>query len=415
MHPDPSRQAFFCPFCGHVVPYSDYTMHGMRPLVYKHRAVEAPDGLLKLIRVAVMTGVHEALAESNPLDPDARWARSFHDYVAAIDRRAYVTRRDRFSFTFLCDNCGGEVPGTSTQTMYTCEHCGSVYGLDDLSDLGLDKLPQIVGNQSMVPSKCLSFKLTPRVAKARVRYLASQNPAFFANYDIESMLRSDQLEAVYTPAGLYDVHLRTQTDSNLGDVEFYLEWIDWTLPRDTGLDISLLDRMAPWDFNEAGPFVPEMVMGDVTICAATNFASKLGIINSIVERGAREAIVERYGAEHLDLILWSRDLVEHQSGLIALPVFYLEQHNGTRGGLRIMVNGQTGAVQAALRMDGREYTCGLPGASDGRVDGERSLRLPPIPVRYEKPSHLYRVLSLQEAFGRKVGKIRGTLGAEIAR
>ena len=79
MHPDPSRQAFFCPFCGHIVPYSDYTMRGMRPLVYKHRTVEAPDGLLKLIRVAVMTGVHEALAESNPLDPDVRWARSFHD------------------------------------------------------------------------------------------------------------------------------------------------------------------------------------------------------------------------------------------------------------------------------------------------------------------------------------------------
>lgn len=412
MHPDPAKLAFFCPFCGSTVAYSDQVVRGARPLVFKHKPVEVHDGLLKLIRVAVMEGVHDALAESNPMGPHVRWARSFNDYVATIDRRAYVTRRDRFEFEFLCVHCGAPVKGSSTQTMYACDSCGSVYGLDDLSDMGLDKLPQIVGNQSMVPSKCLPFVLPSRQAQMRVRYLVSQNPGFFAGFDVEGMLRSGQLAAVYTPASLCDVALRVNTDSSLGKVEFYLEWIDWTLPRDTGLDIGLLDRMAPWDFNEAGVFVPELVVGDVTICAATNYQSKLGIVNSLVARAASEGITERYGAERLDMILWSLDFVEHQSGLIALPVYYLEQMDGAGGGLRIMVNGQTGAVQAVVRQDGRERFWGIAGVGDGRVDGERSMRLVPVPVRYEKPSHLYRVLTPEEAFGRRLRKMGGTAAVE---
>ena len=77
------------------------------------------------------------------------------------------------------------------------------------------------------------------------------------------MLRAGRLAAVYTPAMLCDLALRVTTSSNLGKADFYMEWIDWTLPRDTGLDLSLLDRMQPWDFNEAGVFVSDLVVGDV--------------------------------------------------------------------------------------------------------------------------------------------------------
>jgi len=412
MHPDAGKAAFYCPFCGHTIPYSDKTVRSARPLKYKHHQVEVQDGLIKLIRVAVLGGVIDDLAESDPMNPAVRWQRSFRDRVAAIDRRAYVTRRDRFEFDFTCDHCGAPVHGTSTQTMFTCEHCGSVYGLDDLSDLGLDALPQIVGNQSMVPSQHLAFALSRKQAEARIRYLVSQNPGFFSAFNVEALLRAGELDAVYTPASLCDLALRTTSSSNLGDAEFYMEWIDWTLPRDTGLDIGLLDRMAPWDFNDAGVFIPEFVMGDVTICAATNFESKLGILYSLAHRAATEAITERYGAQRLSLILWSHDLVEHQSALIALPVYYLECLTGPGEGLRVMVNGQTGAVVAAVRQSGVESFFGLPGAGDGRVDGERSMRSAPVPVAYEKPSHLYRVLSPEEAFGRKVGRMGGTAAAE---
>lgn len=408
MHPDAGATAFLCPFCGNVVPFSDHTVKGARPLVYKHHAVEMQDGLIKLIRVAVMVGAHSSFGKYDLLDPDVRWARSFHDRIAAIDRRAYVTRRDRFDFSFVCVHCGGAVSGSSTQTMFTCDHCGTVYGLDDLEDLGLNDLPQIVGNQSMVPSKCLAFKLSPQQAQARIRYLVSQNPGFFAGYNVEELLRGGALDSVYTPASLCDLALRVNADSSLGKTEYYMEWIDWTLPRDTGLDVGLLDRLAPWDFNDAGVFIPEFVMGDVIICAATNFESKIDLIDALSARMATEAIVERYGAERVQLILWSRDFVEHKSGLIALPVFSLEQLNGPGEGLRIMVNGQSGAVQAAVREGGRERFCSLPGASDGRVDGERSMHLAPVPVKYEKPSHLYRVLTPQEAFGRKASRIQNS-------
>lgn len=409
MHPDAGKSAFSCPYCGRVMPYSDHVVQTARPLKYKHRDVPMEDGLIKLIRVAVLSGVHETLREyTNPMDPGIRWARSFDEYVASIDRRAYVTRRDRFEFTFICSHCGGEVAGSSTQTMYECGNCGSVYGLDNLSELGLDLLPQIVGNQSMVPSICLAYKLGPVQAQTRVLQLVAQNPGFFAGFDVAGMLRAGMLRAVYTPASLSDLALRVTTDSNLGNAEFYMEWIDWVLPRDAGLDLALVDRMQPWDFNEAGPFVPDLVMGDVTICAATNFASKLGIINSIAAHRATEAIIQRFGPERLELIRWSHDLIEHQSGLIALPVFYLELHDGAGGGLRIMVNGQSGAAHAAIREDGRERFFGLPGMGDGRVDGERSMISVPVPVRYEKASHLYRVLTPQEAFGRNVRKMGGT-------
>ena len=402
MHPDPAKQAFYCPYCGHVVPYSDHTLQGARPLVFKHREASVEDGLIKLVRVAVLTGVHEDIkGREDPGDPDARWAHSFEDYVASIDRRAYVTRRDRFEFTFFCSHCGAEVEGSSTQTMYECGHCNAVFGLDDLSDMGLDALPQIVGNNSMVPSKCLPFRIGPAQAQTRIRYLASQNPEFFTGRNVEGLLREGRLTAVYTPASLSDLVLRVTTDSSLGEADFYMEWIDWTLPRDTGLDLSLLDRMQPWDFNEAGAFIPEFVMGDVVICAATNFADKIGVINTLVARGAAEEIERRYGAQRLRLIRWSRDLIEHKSGLIALPVYYLEEHDGAGGGLRIMVNGQTAAVQAAVREGDDERTCGLAGTGDGRVDGERTMRSAPVPISYVKPSHLYRVLTPEEAFGRE--------------
>lgn len=401
MHPDAGKSAFYCPFCGHVVPYSDHTVRGARPLAYKHRQVEVQDGLIKLIRVGVMVSVHDALADSNPLDARARWRQTFRDYVASIDRRAYVTRRDSFSYEFDCPHCMAPVSAVSTQTMFTCEHCGSIYGLDDLSEMGLDGLPQIVGNQSMVPSQCLPFHLTPRQAEARIRYLVSQNPEFFAGFEVERQIREGAVDAVYAPASLCDLALRVSTTSSLGDAEFYLEWVDWTLPRDAGLDVGLIDRMSPWDFNEAGVFIPDFVMGDVIICAATNFESKLGIINSLVARAASEAIVEQYDAKRLELVRWSRDLVEHGAGLIALPVYYLEMMTGEGEGLRIMVNGQSGSVQAAALSEGQERFCGIPGRSDGRVDGERSMRSAPVPVRYEKPSHLYRVLSPEEAFGKK--------------
>ncbi len=414
MHPNPARHAFFCPFCGHETPYNSDLVRTARPLVFKHRPAEVHEGLLKLIRVAVMGGVKESLAESDPMDPAVRWHRSFVDYVASIDRRAYVTRRDRFTFTFACPHCGAPIKGSSTQTMYDCEYCGSVFGLDDLSDLGLDKLPQIVGNQSMVPTKSLPFKLDLRQAQGRVRYLLSQYPHAFTAYDVNGLLRANQLGAIYTPAALCDLSLRTLTHSNLGRVEFYQEWVDWALPRDTGLDIALLERVAPWDFNEAGVFAPDLVVGDVIICAATNYASKLGIINSIAARTAADAIEERFGAQRLDLILWSHDLINHQSGLIALPVYYLEQLT-ENGGMRIMVNGQSGAVSAVERTGKQETFYRIPGVNDGRVDGERTMRSNPVPVRYEKPSHLYRVLSPQEAFGRKVKHMGGTAALEYGR
>lgn len=411
MHPDAAHGAFFCPYCDHVMPYSAQALAGMRPLVYKHREIPVEDGLLKLIRVAVLTGVADDLRDStDPGEAHVRWARSFDDYVAAIDRRAYVTRRDRFEFTFVCPHCAAPVPGSSTQTMYECESCGSVFGLNDMAAMGLDKMPQIVGNESMVPTKCLPFKLGRVQAEGRIRYLASLNPGFFDGFDLDGMLRQGDLTAVYTPVQLCDLALRVTTRSNLGEAEFYMEWVDWTLPRDTGLDLVLLDRMQPWDFNEAGVFLPDLVVGDVVICAATNFANKLGVINAIAARTAREEIQQRYGAERLQLVRWSHDLTEHQSALTALPVFYLEAHDGAGGGLRVMVNGQTGAAQAVARVGGREFSCGIPGTGDGRFDGERTMRSAPVPVRYEKPSHLYRVLTREEAFGRRAGKAHSGAG-----
>ena len=415
MHPDPAHGAFFCPFCGHLMPFNADALRGVRPLAYKHRPAEVHEGLLKLIRVAVMSGVQESLAASDPLDPSVRWRRTFRAYVESIDRRAYVTRRDRFSFTFTCPHCGGAVNGSSTQTMFSCDYCGSVFGLEDLSDLGLDKSPQIVGNQSMVPSKCIPYRLNPRQAQARIRFLVSKNPSLFAPYDVEGLLHRGQMDAVYTPVALCDLALRTLTHSNLGRVEFYQEWVDWALPRDTGLDIALLERVAPWDYNDVGVFFPELVVGDVIICASTNFASTVDIISSIAARAAADSIVERFGAQRLELILWSRDLIKHDSGLTALPVYYLEQLTNEGDGLRIMVNGQSGAVAGVVRQGKRESFIGLPGANDGRTDGERTMRSNPVPIRYEKPSHLYRVLSPQEAFGHRVKHLGGTAAGELRR
>jgi len=108
----------------------------------------------------------------------------------------------------------------------------------------------------------------------------------------------------------------------------------------------------------------------------------------------------------------TRYVIEGTSGVTTLDVSGAVSLTGPGEGLRVMVNGQTGAVVAAVRQSGVESFFGLPGAGDGRVDGERSMRSAPVPVAYEKPSHLYRVLSPEEAFGRKVGRMGGTAAAE---
>ena len=401
MHPDPANSAFACPFCGVSLPYSEYTRSGARPLKYKHRRNELQDGLVKLTRVAIMEGLPKKTDLLAFTDPAVRWGHTFADYVRTIDRRAYVTRRDRFTFAFVCTHCGADVECTSTETMYQCMHCGTIYGLDDLANMGLAGAPQIVGNQSMVPSQCLPFSISLPQAQTRIRHLVSLNSELFAGFDVDEMLRTHQLQAVYTPGMICDVALRVQAEYKHKQQDFYLELVDWVLPRDTGIDIDLLDRIGVWDFNEAGPFVPDLVLGDVTICACTNFASKIGMLDSLLAFNAAKQIEARYDAQNVELIRWSRDYVEHQSATIALPVYQLEQLDGQKGGMRILVNGQNGRVVAVVHRGGKDQYCELAAETDGRVDGERTMRSLPVPIQYVKPSHLYAVLPLQAAFGGK--------------
>ena len=384
MYPNPARQAFCCPFCGNV---SDYGPQLPR-MKYEHKNLEfTEEGYFSLKRVAVLTplSVNDALLASR------KW-RTFDELVQLFDRRAFVTIKNRKKFSFACPACGAPVEGNSVMSMFECQYCGAKYSFEDAAEHGYIKIARIIGYEGMLPRQCLPYEISPEQAAVYIRSLTERYNLEQDGFPVNRLLGQGKLLAVYAPGRLWDRKFLLDVSMNGSPARLYVEWINW-VSLFNSLDAETFDRLQPWNFEKAGPLVPEYAEGDVRLMATLNDNDELELRQALLKKRLTEEISEAYGVREPRILKWGDDFIRHKNGTIAMPVYYIEYRDQeNRRCLNIMVNGQTGKTVASVSVNGKERCCELTPGKFTDMTGECSMHAKPVKVKYVKPAFLYEAI-----------------------
>ena len=384
MYPNPARQAFCCPFCGNV---SDYGPQLPR-MKYEHKNLEfTEEGYFSLKRVAVLT----PLSVNDGLLASRKW-RTFDELVQLFDRRAFVTIKNRKKFSFACPACGAPVEGNSVMSMFECQYCGAKYSFEDAAEHGYIKIARIIGYEGMLPRQCLPYEITPEQAAVYIRSLTERYNLEQDGFPVNRLLGQGKLLAVYAPGRLWDRKFLLDVLMNGSPARLYVEWINW-VSLFNSLDAETFDRLQPWNFEKAGPLVPEYAEGDVRLMATLNDNDELELRQALLKKRLTEEISEAYGVREPRILKWGDDFIRHKNGTIAMPVYYIEYRDQeNRRCLNIMVNGQTGKTVASVSVSGKERCCELTPGKFTDMTGECSMHAKPVKVKYVKPAFLYKAI-----------------------
>ena len=384
MYPNPARQAFCCPFCGNV---SDYGPQLPR-MKYEHKSLEfTEEGYFSLKRVAVLT----PLSVNDGLLASRKW-RTFDELVQLFDRRAFVTIKNRKKFSFACPACGAPVEGNSVMSMFECQYCGAKYSFEDAAEHGYIKIARIIGYEGMLPRQCLPYEISPEQAAVYIRSLTERYNLEQDGFPVNRLLGQGKLLAVYAPGRLWDRKFLLDVLMNGSPARLYVEWINW-VSLFNSLDAETFDRLQPWNFEKAGPLVPEYAEGDVRLMATLNDNDELELRQALLKKRLTEEISEAYGVREPRILKWGDDFIRHKNGTIAMPVYYIEYRDQeNRRCLNIMVNGQTGKTVASVSVSGKERCCELTPGKFTDMTGECSMHAKPVKVKYVKPAFLYKAI-----------------------
>ena len=384
MYPNPARQAFCCPFCGNV---SDYGPQLPR-MKYEHKNLEfTEEGYFSLKRVAVLT----PLSVNDGLLASRKW-RTFDELVQLFDRRAFVTIKNRKKFSFACPACGAPVEGNSVMSMFECQYCGAKYSFEDAAEHGYIKIARIIGYEGMLPRQCLPYEISPEQAAVYIRSLTERYNLEQDGFPVNRLLGQGKLLAVYAPGRLWDRKFLLDVLMNGSPARLYVEWINW-VSLFNSLDAETFDRLQPWNFEKAGPLVPEYAEGDVRLMATLNDNDELELRQALLKKRLTEEISEAYGVREPRILKWGDDFIRHKNGTIAMPVYYIEYRDQeNRRCLNIMVNGQTGKTVASVSVSGKERCCELTPGKFTDMTGECSMHAKPVKVKYVKPAFLYKAI-----------------------
>lgn len=407
MYPDHVRSVMSCAFCGYALPFSTGAARHDTAVKYRHRATEIKDGLLSLMRLQPLTAVSDNGAD-NYFRSGRRW-RSLEKFIETVDKRAFETYRNQKRFSFSCLKCGGEVCGSSVYEMAECSYCGMKYSFGGNKAFERERITKIIGYEGSMPDKCLPFKVSSDGARRAVRRLTDAYGADFGGIPIEAMLKNESFGAFYIPGDLRDYKILAEVIPGSTSQLFYLEWINWINLFDS-VDIDLFDRLAPWSFNEAGPFNPAYTEGTVRFMAVINALEDPR--DDLMCRRIIEELNEIYNLGVSDLFKWGKDFQRHSSAVVSFPIYYWE-YRGEDKCLNIMVSGQTGKAAAAIRRGGSDLVRVLEPTEAFWYGGEVSMRSRPVPVKYVKPKFLYEVLPSDKAVRRGSGIILGNFFRSI--
>ena len=385
MYPNPARQAFCCPFCGNESAYGSQ----LPRMKYEHKKLEfTEEGYFSLKRVAVLTSLSSV---DDDLLAKRKW-RTFDELVQLFDRRAFVTNKNRKEFTFACPACEAPVQGNDLMSMFECQYCGTKYSFEDAAEHGYIKISRIIGYEGMLPKQCLPYEVTPEQAEVYIRRLAEQNDLEQEGFPVNNLLRQKKMLSVYAPGRLWDRKFLLEVSMNGSLSKLYVEWINW-VSLCNSLDSETFDRLQPWNFEKAGPLVPEYVEGDVRLMATLNDNDELELRQALLKKRLTEEISEAYDVREPRVLKWGDDFIKHKNGTIAMPVYYLEYRDmQNRRCVNVMVNGQTGKTVASVSVNGKEHCCELTPGKFTDMTGECSMHAKPVKVKYVKPSFLYEAI-----------------------
>ncbi|MBQ9697774.1 MAG: hypothetical protein IJV46_04475, partial [Acidaminococcaceae bacterium] len=285
MYPNPARQAFCCPFCGNVSAYG--TQHPR--MKYAHKKLEfTEEGYFSLKRVAILTplSVHKELLAGR------KW-RTFDEVVQLFDRRAFVTYKNKKEFSFDCPTCGAPVRGNDLMSMFECHYCGTKYSFEDAAEHGYIKIARIIGYEGMLPKQCIPYEVTANEAEVYIRRLAERFNLEQDGFPVNDLLRQGKMLAIYAPGRLWDRKFLLDVSMNGSLSKLYVEWINW-VSLCNSLDSETFDRLQPWNFEKAGPLVPEYVEGDVRLMATLNDNDELELRQALLAKRLSEEISEAY-------------------------------------------------------------------------------------------------------------------------
>lgn len=398
MYSDQKTASYLCPFCASKTPWDEGNYYRTLPIHFRHKPVVSVDGYLKLGHVEIPQSVWSG----ELLNEQRLRLRGVDDLLAEVDQTTYAAFANIYLVTLPCPNCGAEIQGESTQSIFTCGYCGNKLGSEEALRPGAYRKELIMGvGAQNLADQGLPFQVGLEQARRSITDLVRAYPDDFAGQDMERRIKED-LTAVYIPYDLSDLSIKARVETEKGSFKLYQEIIDWARPQTPLYDGHLLDRLDPWDFGDIGNFDPAFLEGNVRIASIMNeLLEDSSIMERIILRRLPDEVRSSFGVKKAKIVQWSADLRRHKYAYMMLPVYYLDKRPADDEHalqVRIAVNGQTGKVAALfLKGDEIEYYRTLEPSQDKAFSAESTVRTGLVPVRYVKAPFLHKILPFEKA------------------
>ena len=410
-YPDLQLEGFNCRHCGNLIPWRVANVKRPKALDVEHW-LGAGTNLEKGAKLTTSLEPHR-----NDLPDKARWRPvSLETLVATHDLRAHQEWKHREGLIFRCNNCGGDMRGFSTQTIFECDYCGNKIAEVDVIRSGKYQKNLIVGfdNVDMIP-RAIPFRISEEEAKTAIVSLVQSYPQCFANDDIIRPLYN--LMKIYVPVKLADAILFGKAQTERGNIHFYQRRQNWTLPETRFFDAYLLNCLHPWDFGSVSPFHPAFLEGNVRVFGLDSLMSDVEYMElcyrtMITDLGPQ--VQNSFGVNKV-YIEWVNSMHERfVNSTILLPIYLLDRMPLTAaseklGDVRFAVNGQTGKVASLHNTcQPNEYLLQKDPTFPDALSEESTHYSPLIPlVSQNRKDSVFIVADAETAFkgdGKKGGK-----------
>ncbi|WP_029544973.1 hypothetical protein [Selenomonas sp. AB3002] len=388
MYPDMKKGGFSCLYCDTFRPFA-ITDEDFAPAVkFRHQPVKIVDGLLKLGHVAIE--VKEALAPP-PREERLKRLLPLDRKLLERDAEAFYALRNESFCELNCPFCGNHLTSLLTENLFTCPYCGQKFGHQEQIATGKYDERLVVGRKYNLYSKCLPFKLSKPAAQISAKEIVK-------GLIQDTSHVNDRLTSAYVPVQLADLRWKMKVSCERGGFWYYQECLDWAWPRSIIYDIFLMDELSPWDYGEITSLKPAYLEGKVQLLASENLGDwQARIPDWILQRTAPQRLRRAFGLEEIQLRWVSRDIRQHNYGLVLLPIYALETTLANGGFLRLMMNGQTGKAALQITTAKEEFTRIIEPSAKPSLSPESTMLSPPIPIRYVKSPFLHERLTLSEA------------------
>ena len=351
---DMEQEGFLCGYCGTLIPWDSPVHFNPRPLNIKYYQTDVMTPEIgKEIKI-----INAVSARMNELPDKSKFRTiSINSIIAGSDFEAFQQWRSAEALFFLCKNCGAEINGYSTQTVFECDFCGNKIAEADVIANGNYQKELIVGiDDARKTPRAIPFRVSEEKAKLAISNLIKSYPDCFANDKIIRPLK--ELMKVYVPAYLAEIALIAKAHTEKGEIRFYQGRQNWTLPATIFFDAYLLNAIQPWDFGKISPFRPAFLEGNVRLFGKTetseikeenvnyyDLSFRLPLSDLVPQ------VKEAFGVNDVDIEWIRKDFHRIKGSTVLLPIYLLDKMPHTvkdkqsvRGDVRFAVNGQTGKV-----------------------------------------------------------------------